>query len=57
MVYDPVGQKIAGGGEEDAEKLLTWLLGGITSDRLTAAEITVRSHRSVHTIRGHQGGA
>lgn len=33
VVYDPVGQKIARGGEAGAEKILLWLLGGITDDQ------------------------
>lgn len=32
VVYDPIGQKIARGGELGAEKILTWLLGGTTDD-------------------------
>lgn len=30
VVYDSVGQKMARGGEQGAEKLFVWLLGGIT---------------------------
>jgi hypothetical protein len=32
VVYDPVGQKIARGGEAGAEKILLWLLGGQTNE-------------------------
>ena len=33
VVYDPVGQKIARGGEDGAERLFLWLLGGMTDDQ------------------------
>jgi hypothetical protein len=36
VVYDPIGQKIARGGEAGAANILLWLLGGITIRKVEA---------------------
>jgi hypothetical protein len=56
VVYDPVGKKIARGGERGAELILTWLLGGISSDDKKAELLELLIERRMNREGGEHDG-